>query len=82
MIFEGLEVEKWWEKGNEGWVRVLEGQGLCQWTSHMKEMVGLDQRIKKQFCTKTYKLGLFGKVWRMSGENIERWTGASWVMKG
>ncbi len=25
VIFEGLEVEKWWEKRNEGWMKVLEG---------------------------------------------------------
>ena len=28
VIFGGLKVEKWWEKENEGWMKVLEGLGL------------------------------------------------------
>jgi len=29
VIFEGFEEEKWWEKENEGWMRVLKVLGLC-----------------------------------------------------
>jgi len=30
VVFGGLKVEKRWENGNEGWMEVSKGLGLCQ----------------------------------------------------
>jgi len=37
---------------------------------------------KKDILHKNVEIRLFGKGWQISGENLERWTGEGWVMKG
>ena len=65
-------VEKWWESGNEGWIRMLRGLGPGKWSSGVMKMVGFVQGWRKQCCTKNVEI-------RVSWESMASGGKKSWV---